>query len=95
VSKKSVPGPRVRKVLAHEQKKLQELAAPVETAYAAAQDAQLAFNSTKAEFDVVNTKFQRYGAFLVKKYRLKKDEEIDTDSGVIRKTPPKPPEEAQ
>lgn len=91
--KETQPAPTSgRHILAPELAKLRALATPTNTAYDAMQDAQLTFNTAKAAFEAVAIKYQRYGAFLVKRYRLKADEEIDNDTGVIRKTPPTQPE---
>ena len=84
--------PHVRKILAPELAKLQALAKPTDAAYEVAQDAQLALNTAKAALEAVAIQYQRYGAFLVKRYRLKADEEIDNVTGAIRKTPPTPKE---
>lgn len=81
-----------RKILAPELAKLQALAKPTDAAYEILQDAELARNTAKAAFEAVAIKYQRYGGFLVKRYRLKEDEEIDQTTGVIRKSPPKPKE---
>jgi hypothetical protein len=86
----STPKKKERKILAPELAKLQALAKPVDVAYEAVQDAQLAFNTKKAALEAVAIHYQRYAGFLVKRYRLKADEEIDNTTGVIRKSPPKP-----
>lgn len=81
---------RARKILAPELAKLRRLADPVDVAHAAAVDAQLVFNTRKAEYEALVAPYQRHGAFLVKKYRLRDDEEIDQYTGVIQKVAPKP-----
>ena len=79
-----------RRILAPELVQLKALVHSTNAAYEALQDATLAHATAKAAYEAVATKYQRYGGFLVKRYRLKADEEIDNETGVLRKAPPKP-----
>lgn len=79
-----------RKIVALELVQLKALVAQTNAAYEALQDATLAHATAKAAYEAVAIKYQRYGAVLVKRYRLKADEEISNETGVIRKLPPKP-----
>ena len=91
MSTKAKPVPKHgRKILAPELAKLTALAGPTDAAYEVLQDAQLAFNTAKAAYESVAIQYQRYAAFLVKRHRVKADEEIDNVTGEIRKTPPRP-----
>lgn len=80
---------KVRCILAVELTKLQALAKPVDAAFEGAQDAQLVLNEKKAALDTVSTKYLRYGKFLVTRYRVKDDEEINPVTGAIEKAAPK------
>ena len=87
---------RPRKILGAELARLGRLAEPVNVAFDAVEDARLAFNEKKAAYETLAALYTRYGRFLVKRYAVKDDEEIDQFTGLIQKkkasdAAPKPP----
>lgn len=81
---KSAAPKRERRILPLEFAKLSALASPLDPAHERFEDASLVYNEAKAAYEAVAVPYRRYGGFLVKKYRLKDGEEINTATGVIQ-----------
>jgi hypothetical protein len=80
----------VRRITPIEHAQLKKDATAVESARDAIDDATVALNSAKAAADVVAVPAQRRAVALARRYKLKSDEEIDIDTGVIQPKPPAP-----
>jgi hypothetical protein len=80
-----------RRITPLEHAQLKKDAAAVEAARDVIDDATVALNSAKAAADVVAVPAQRRAVALARRYKLKPNEEIDIESGVIQLKPPAPP----
>jgi 3-dehydroquinate synthase class II len=80
-----------RRITPLEHAQLKKDAAAVEAARDVIDDATVALNSAKAAADVVAVPAQRRAVALARRYKIKPNEEIDIESGVIQLKPPAPP----